>query len=89
MKRYPHALIILLIVFIIITGGVRDNNTNKISKESIVISPNDHMSFAQEKLRAINNVDKQSEKKRFELICPDLYKFKDACNVYLLKSGSS
>ena len=56
MKRSPFTLIILLFVFIIITGGVRDNNTNK---------------------------------KRFELISPNLYKFKDACNVYLLKSGSS
>ena len=56
MKRSPITSIILLFTFIIITGGVRDNNTNK---------------------------------KRFELISPNLYKFKDACNVYLLKSGSS
>lgn len=29
------------------------------------------------------------EKSHFEIIAPDLYQFKDACNVYILKSGTS
>ncbi|MCK4814247.1 MBL fold metallo-hydrolase, partial [bacterium] len=88
MKQSPFTLMILLIIFIIIIGGVRDDNTNKISKGSIVISPDNHVSFFQGKLKGSNTVEKQSEK-NFELVCPNLYKFKDACNVYLLKSGSA
>ena len=88
MKQSPFTLIILLIIFIIIIGGVRDDNTNKISKGSIVISPDNQVSFFQGKLKGSNTVEKQSEK-NFELVCPNLYKFKDACNVYLLKSGSA
>jgi glyoxylase-like metal-dependent hydrolase (beta-lactamase superfamily II) len=85
MKSYRFTFFFLFILFVPFTRYGPDNNLGKISGIASTLSRGDRLPFFQ--ITVVK--DEQTEKKKFEEISKNLYKFKGACNVYLLKAGSS
>lgn len=86
MKYIKISSVHLLLLLIFLTGFKTIDNTcmryiyPNVSTISGV-SPDSTDSFTSNKL--------DTENSKFEIILPNVYRFKDICNVYLLKSGSS